>query len=74
LWDTPRLYARMTGTVLEIVTDRLTLRLPSGRLVAIEDHVREFCTHGIELRVMTLEEAPFPLSDYVIAPPLARAA
>ncbi len=74
LTEEPVIYARIHDGVLEVVTDRLTLRSPSGHLVPIEDHIREFFTRAAEIRVMTLEEAPWLLSKHVIAPPLQRAA
>lgn len=72
--EEPLLYARYRGHVLEIVTDRLTLRLDTGHLVAIEDYLKVLLADARELRVMTLDEAPFALQRYRIAPPLARAA
>jgi hypothetical protein len=72
--EEPVIYARIHDGLLEVVTDRLTLRSPSGRLVPIEDHIRELFTRVTEIRVMTLEEAPWLLSKHVIAPPLQRAA
>lgn len=72
--DEPLLYARYRGHVLEIVTDRLTLRLDTGHLVAIEDYLAVLLADARELRIMTLDEAPFALKRYRIAPPLARAA
>ncbi|QCI64341.1 hypothetical protein [Phreatobacter stygius] len=72
--DEPVIYARMQGRILEIATDRLTLRSSSGSLVAIEDHVRALFTEALEIRLMTVEEAPWILSHHVIAPPLQRAA
>lgn len=72
--EEPVIYARVQGGVLEVVTDRLTLRSPSGALIAIEDHVRELFAKAAEIRVMTVEEAPWLLSRHVIAPPLQRAA
>lgn len=71
--DTPCLYARLAGDILEIVTDRLTMREADGGLVAIEDHVRALFASR-EIRVMTVEEAPWVLAAHVIAPPLAKAA
>ncbi|MGL4285245.1 MAG: hypothetical protein ACRCVA_02815 [Phreatobacter sp.] len=70
----PVIYARMLGGILEIATDRLTLRSPSGSLVAIEDHVRTLFAEALEIRIMTVEEAPWVVSHHVIAPPLQRAA
>lgn len=72
--EEPVIYARLFGDVLEVVTDRLTLRTPAGALVPIEDHVRSIFAHAAEVRIMTLEEAPWVLSRHVIAPPLQRAA
>lgn len=72
--EEPVIYARLHGDVLEVVTDRLTLRTASGTLVPIEDHVRSIFSHVPEVRIMTLEEAPWVLSRHVIAPPLQRAA
>ena len=72
--DTPQFYARMTGDVLEIVTDRLTVRTPSGALVSIEDYIRDLFARTGELRVMTVDEAPWVLSEHIIAPPLSKAA
>jgi hypothetical protein len=72
--EEPVIYARVHGDVLEVVTDRLTLRSPSGSLVAIEDHIRTLFAPAVEIRVMTVEEAPWVLSRHVIAPPLQRAA
>lgn len=70
----PRIYARLQGDVLEVATDRLTLRTETGALIAIEDQVRQLFARVAEIRIMTLDEAPWPLSLYVIAPPLQRAA
>ncbi len=70
----PVIYARLQGGVLEVVTDRLTLRSETGALVAIEDHVRQLFARVAEIRIMTLDEAPWSLSQHVIAPPLQRAA
>lgn len=70
----PIIYARLQGDVLEVVTDRLTLRSETGALVAIEDHVHQLFTRVAEIRVMTLDEAPWSLAQHVIAPPLQRAA
>ncbi|MBN8940236.1 MAG: hypothetical protein J0H01_12120 [Rhizobiales bacterium] len=70
----PVIYARMLGGILEIATDRLTLRSPSGSLVAIEDHVRTLFAEALEIRIMTVEEAPWVVSHHIIAPPLQRAA
>lgn len=72
--EEPMIYARLFGDVLEVVTDRLTFRTPAGALVPIEDHVRSIFSHAAEVRIMTLEEAPWVLSRHVIAPPLQRAA
>ena len=72
--EEPVIYARMLGRILEVATDRLTLRSPSGRLVAIEDHLRALFAKVPEIRVMTVDEAPWILSHHVIAPPLQRAA
>ncbi|QCK86370.1 hypothetical protein E8L99_11710 [Phreatobacter aquaticus] len=72
--DEPQLYARYRGHILEIVTDRLTLRLDTGDLVAIEDYLKVLLADARELRIMTLDEAPFVLQRYRIAPPLACAA
>jgi len=72
--EEPVLYARLRGDVLEVVTDRLTLRSSSGSLVPIEDHVRQVFIPVAEIRIMTVEEAPWVLSRHVIAPPLQRAA
>jgi hypothetical protein len=70
----PMIYARLQGNVLEVVTDRLTLRTDTGALVAIEDHVRQLFARVAEIRIMTLDEVPWPLSLHVIAPPLQRPA
>ncbi len=72
--EEPVIYARLQGDVLEIVTDRLTLRSATGSLVPIEDHVRQVFVRVAEIRIMTVEEAPWVLSRHVIAPPLQRAA
>ena len=72
--EEPVIYARVHGGVLEVVTDRLTLRTPSGSLVAIEDHIRALFAPVVEIRIMTVEEAPWVLSNHVIAPLLQRAA
>lgn len=72
--EAPVIYARLRGDVLEVVTDRLTLRTPTGALMAIEEHVSEFFTRAAEIRIMTVEEAPWVLAHHVIAPPLQRAA
>lgn len=74
LAEEPVIYARIHDGVLEVVTDRLTLRSRSGALVPIEDHIRELFARVREIRVMTLEEAPWLLSKHVIAPPMQRAA
>lgn len=74
LAEEPVIYARIHDGVLEVVTDRLTLRSRSGELVPIEDHIRELFARVREVRVMTLEEAPWLLSNHVIAPPMQRAA
>ena len=37
----PRIYARWLGGILEVATDRLTLRTEAGALVAIEDYLRQ---------------------------------
>ena len=70
----PMIYARLLGDVLEVVTDRLTLRTEAGALVAIEDHVRQLFARVADIRIMTLDEVHWPLSLHVIAPPLQRAA
>ncbi|MDP2801553.1 MAG: hypothetical protein Q8O26_06685 [Phreatobacter sp.] len=70
----PIIYARLQGDVLEVATDRLTLRTETGALVAIEDHVRQLFARVAEIRIMTLDEAPWTLSRHVIAPPLQRVA
>jgi len=72
--EEPVFYARLQGNVLEIATDRLTLRSSSGSLVPIEDHVRQVFAPAAEIRIMTVEEAPWVLSRYLIAPPIQRAA
>lgn len=72
--EEPVLYARMQGGVLEVASDRLTLRSPSGRLVAVEDHVRTLFAKVPEIRLMTLDEAPWILSHHVLAAPFRRAA
>jgi len=72
--EEPVIYARLQGDVLEIVTDRLTFRSANGSLVPIEDHVRQVFVRVAEIRIMTVEEAPWVLSRHVIAPPLQRAA
>lgn len=70
----PVIYARLQGDVLEVVTDRLTLRTETGDLVAIEDHIRQLFARVADIRIMTLDEAPWCVSRHVIAPPLQRAA
>jgi hypothetical protein len=74
LAEEPVIYARIQDGVLEVVTDRLTLRSRSGELVPIEDHIRELFARVREIRVMTLEEAPWLLCNHIIAPPMQRAA
>lgn len=72
--DEPLLFARMNGAILEVVTDRLTLRGPAGDLVSIEEHVLEVFRTPRDIRVLTMDEASWVLADHVIAPPLQRAA
>lgn len=72
--EEPVIYARIHDGVLEVVTDRLTLRSLTGELVPIEDHITELFAKVTEIRVMTLEEAPWLLSQHIIAPPMQRAA
>jgi hypothetical protein len=72
--EQPVIYARMQGGILEIACDRLTLRSPTGRLIPIEEHVRSLLADPLEIRIMTVEEAPWILSHRVVAAPLRRAA
>lgn len=71
--EEPVLYARQRGDILEVVTDRLTLRRADGALVAIEEHVLTLF-RARNIRVMTLDEAPWQVAPHVLAPPLQRAA
>jgi hypothetical protein len=72
--EEPVLYARYKGHILEVVTDRLTFRLDTGHLVAIEEYLEDLVADARELRVMMVDEAPFVLQRYRLAPPFARAA
>ncbi len=69
----PRIYARWLGGILEVATDRLTLRSEAGTLVAIEDYLRQLFAAVVEMRVMTMDEAPWILAQHALAPPLQRA-
>jgi hypothetical protein len=68
----PRIYARWLGGILEVATDRLTLRSEAGGLVAIEDYLRQLFAAVVEIRVMTMDEAPWILAQHALAPPLQR--
>ena len=69
----PRIYARWLGGILEVATDLLTLRTEAGALVAIEDYLRQLFAAVGEMRVMTMDEAPWVLARHALAPPLEAA-